>query len=104
MTDFSETAVEIARVTEGHYSEKMILRFLICSMYYHGLICIKPHCKLNKYLDVVNKTLLSDLPAEQKVEKFQNESRFYYQEFSKLHFYLKSLAGQVRKEIGEEKK
>ena len=43
--DFTETAVEIERIIEGHDNEKMILRFLICSMHYDNLVCIKSQCR-----------------------------------------------------------
>ena len=57
-TDFTEVAAEIERVIEGHDNDKMILRFLPCSLCYHGFICIKPQCKINKYSDIVSKILL----------------------------------------------
>ena len=44
-----------------------------------------------------------DLPAEQKVQKFQDQCRINYKEFMKLNFYLRSLADQVKKEIQEKK-
>ena len=56
-TDFTEVAAEIERVIEGHDND-MIFRFLLCSLCYHGFICIKPQCKINKYSDIVSKILL----------------------------------------------
>ena len=67
-------------------------------MNHHGLNCFKPYCRLSKYLDLVNKILLSsDLLTEQKVERFQYQSRLYYQEFSQLYFRLRCFAGRARK-------
>ena len=66
-----ETAVEIERIIELHDNEKTILRFLICSMYYHGLICVKSDCKINHFLGIVNNILLSQLPSEEKIQDFQ---------------------------------
>ena len=103
-TSFTETAVEIEKAIEMHNNEKTILRFLICSINHHGLNCFKPYCRLNKYLDLVNKILLSsDLLTEQKVERFQYQSRLYYQEFSRLYFRLKFFAGRARKEVEKKK-
>ena len=97
-TSFTETAVEIEKAIEMHNNKKTILRFLICSINHHGLNCFKPYCRLSKYLDLVNKILLSsDLLTEQKVERFQYQSRLYYQEFSQLYFRLKCFAGRARK-------
>ena len=98
-----ETAVEIERIIELHDNEKTILRFLICSMYYHGLICVKSDCKINHFLGIVNNILLSQLPPEEKIQDFQKYFRIYYVDFIKLHFYLKKLAS-LEKEKEENKK
>ena len=36
-----ETAVHNENIIEEHNNEKIILRFLVCGMHYHGLICLK---------------------------------------------------------------
>ena len=40
-TYYIESAVEIEKIIEGHNNEKVILRFLVCTNYYHNLICVK---------------------------------------------------------------
>ena len=88
-TSFTETAVEIEKAIDTHNNEKTILRFLICLMNHHCLNCFKSYCRLNKYLDLVDKTFLSsDLSTEQKVKRFQYQYRLSCQEFSRLYFYL----------------
>ena len=77
----------------------MILCFLVYANYYHNLICVKSGCKIKQFINVGNIILLGHLPAEQKVQKFQNQCRINYKEFTKIHFYLRSLADQVRREI-----
>ena len=99
MTCFIETAVEIEKIIEKkHNNEKIILRFLICSVNHHSLNCLKPYCRLNEYPDLVNKILLSSESTEQKIEKLQHQSRIYHQEFLHLYSWLKYFAGQARKE------
>ena len=56
-----------------------MLQSLIFSMNNHGLNCLKPYCRLNKYLDSVNKVLLSNESTEQKIEKFPHQSRICHQ-------------------------
>ena len=98
-TDYIEAAVEIEKIIEGHRNEKIIPRFLICANYYHNLIGVKSKSKIKQFINVVNIILLGDLSAKQKVQKFQDQRRVNYKKFVKLHFYLKSLADQVKKEI-----
>ena len=102
-TSFTETAVEIEKAIETHNNEKTILRFLICLMNHHSLNCFKPYCRLNKYLDLVDKFFLSSyLSTEQKVKRFQDQYRLSCQKFSRLYFYLflfKFFAGRARKEV-----
>lgn len=105
-TDYIETAVEIEKIriaTKRKHCNEIIPRFLICANYYHNLIGVKPKSKIKQFINVVNIILLGDLSAKQKVKKFQDQRRVNYKEFVKLHFYLKSLADQVKKEIQEEK-
>ena len=98
-----ETAIDIESIIKLHDNEKTILRFLVCSMYYHNLICVKSDSKINHFLDIFNNTLLSQLPPEEKVQDFQKYCRIYYVDFIKLYFHLKKLAG-LKKEKEENKK
>ena len=98
-TYYIKTAVEIEKIIEGHNNEKMILCFLVYANYYHNLICVKSGCKIKQFINVGNIILLGHLPAEQKVQKFQSQCRINYKEFTKFHFYSRSLADQVRREI-----
>ena len=63
-TDYTEIAVKIEKIIEGHNNEKMILHFLICANYYNNLICLRSPCKINEFINSGNVTLLNDLPAE----------------------------------------
>lgn len=53
-----ETAVKNKRIIEQHESEKMIWKFLVYYIHYHGLICFNPKCKINHFADVVSNILL----------------------------------------------
>ena len=102
-TNYIETAMEVEKIIEGHDNKKMILRFFVCANYCHNLICVKSGCKIKQFINVVNIILLGYLPAEQKVQKFQDRCRINYKEFIKLHSYLRSRVDQSKKEIQEEK-
>ena len=56
-------------------------RFLICSKYYHDLICNKSSCKISDFLNVGNIILLSELSEEEKTFEIQKHCRNYYQNF-----------------------
>lgn len=63
-TDYTEIAVKIEKIIEGHNNEKVILHFLISANYYHNLICLRSPCKIKKFINSGNVTSLNDFPAE----------------------------------------
>lgn len=61
MDYFIERAAELRKGAEKLFTEKIKLRFLICSMKHHDLNCLNPGSKLSNYIDQSNKISLPDV-------------------------------------------